>query len=106
MNEKKARALLYARSNRACEMCDRARATEAHHRKNRSQGGRWSPENLLHLCGSCHRQVTVNPALACERGWSVRSHQDPAEVPAWVAGRGWTRLTADGGYQSTDRSAA
>lgn len=106
MNERKARALLYARSNRACEMCDRARATEAHHRKNRSQGGMWSPENLLHLCGSCHRHVGMNPAASREQGWAVGRNFNPAEVPVWIAGRGRVYIDASGGVTPTEERAA
>lgn len=50
-------------------------------------------------------RVTVNPTIAYERGWSVRSTDIPADVPVWLAGRGFTYLTADGGT-STERSAA
>jgi HNH endonuclease len=106
MNEKKARALLYERSNRACEMCDRAPATEAHHRKNRSQGGRWSPENLIHVCHSCHVHVTTNPAAAREQGWAVGRNFTPAEVPVWIAGRGRVLLDASGGVTPTEKRAA
>jgi hypothetical protein len=106
LNIKKARELLYARSNRACEMCDRARATEAHHRKNRSQGGDWSPENLLHVCHSCHVHVTTNPAAAREQGWAVGRNFDPADVPVWIAGRGRVFLDASGGVTPIERNAA
>ena len=41
--------------------------------------------------------ATVNPALSYERGWSVRSGFDPADVPVWLAGKGWHYLTPDGG---------
>ena len=106
MNEKKARAIVYERSGHVCEMCSRARATEAHHRKNRSQGGLWSPENLLHLCPSCHRHVGLNPAASRDQGWSVGRNFNPAEVPVWIAGRGRVFLTADGGITPTEKRAA
>jgi hypothetical protein len=97
VNEKKARELLAERSGGVCEMCARARATDMHHRKNRSQGGTWTPTNLLHLCHEHHMHVTVNPAVAYEQGWSVRSFADPARTPVWLARRGWSFLTDDGG---------
>lgn len=110
MNERKARAILYERSGHVCEMCGRARATNAHHRRNRSQGGRWSPENLLHVCGTgatkCHGLITCNPAIAKERGWSVSAYADPAETPVWLANRGWHLLKADGSIEPTERNAA
>ena len=34
-------------------------ATEMHHVKLRSRGGSNDPGNILHLCGPCHRAVTV-----------------------------------------------
>ena len=106
MNERKARELLYARSNRACEMCDRARATEAHHRKNRSQGGLWSPDNLLHICAACHRHIGMNPAASREQGWAVGRNFDPAQTPVWLALRGWSYLQADGSVVPTERNVA
>jgi hypothetical protein len=105
--ERSARKVVKARSAGRCEMCGRAEATDMHHRKNRSQGGQWSPDNLLHLCHADHMSVTVSPALARSRGWSVRSTDDPASVPVWLAGRGWNLLTADGGtHPTTERGVA
>lgn len=104
--ERQGRRLLKARSGGICEMDGRNWATDAHHRKNRSQGGTWDIVNLLHLCREHHQFVTVSVAIAVERGWGVRSFQDPTVMPVWIAGRGWTLLTADGGYESTERSAA
>jgi hypothetical protein len=106
VNERKAREILRGRSGSVCEMCGRRPATDAHHRKNRSQGGTWTPENLLHLCHEDHMHVTVNPALARSRGWSVSAYRDPALEPAWLAGRGWTLLRPDGAITPTQRSAA
>ena len=106
MNERKARAILYARSNRVCETCARGRATEAHHRKNRSQGGLWSPDNLLHLCHACHVHVTTHPAAAREQGWAVGRNFEPADTPAWLAFHGHVLLGPDGSITPTERSAA
>lgn len=106
MNEKQCRGLVYARSNHACEVCDKGRASEVHHRKNRSQGGLWSPENALHVCTWDHRWITVNPAGARERGWAVRRNQDPATVPAQHARYGLVLLTADGGWAPVEEAAA
>lgn len=103
--ERDARAVVWARSGGICEACGHELATDMHHRKNRSQGGQWSPDNLLHLCRREHQMVTVNPGLARGRGWSVLSTDDPARVPAWLAGRGWHYLAADGSTTPTERSA-
>lgn len=104
--EREARRLLLARSGGTCEMCGRAPASDAHHRVNRSQGGRWEIANLLHLCHAHHMQVTVNPAVAVGRGWSVRSTSDPASTPVWLAGRGWSYLRPDGSVAPFERKAA
>lgn len=104
--ERQARKLLAARSGGLCEVCRREPATDAHHRQNRSQGGRWEITNLLRLCHEHHMHVTVNPAVAVERGWSVRSTADPAATPVWLAGRGWSYLRPDGSVAPVERRAA
>lgn len=104
--ERLGRKLLRLRSADLCEMCGRRPATDAHHRRNRSQGGTWEITNLLHLCHQDHMAVTVNPALACSRGWSVRSTDIPADVPVWLAGRGFTYLRADGSTSPEQKEAA
>lgn len=106
MNEKRARQALRARSGGVCEMCGSRPATDAHHRKNRSQGGLWSPENLLHLCHQHHMHVTTHPAIARENGWSVSAYRDPAVEPVWLAGRGWSVLRPDGAITSCGEGAA
>jgi hypothetical protein len=92
---------------RLCERCGRRPGREVHHRKNRSQGGRWALANLLDLCSPCHQFLTVNPALAKEpeSGWSVASHQDPAAVPVRLAGRGLVLLTDTGEIQEIREAA-
>lgn len=94
--ERKARKLLRARSGGECELHGGHSATEAHHRQNRSQGGQWDVANLMHLCHDAHVFVTVNPQAAREQGWAVPSHRDPAQVPVWLAGRGYVLLTEHG----------
>lgn len=84
--EKKARDRVAERSGGICEVCGAARATNYQHRKNRSQGGPWSASNGLHVCGSgttgCHGYIHAHPAESYERGWSVHSWDDPADIPA------------------------
>ena len=90
---------LTARSGGICELCGVDPATNWHHRKNRSQGGKNNLGNALHLCGSgttgCHGWVTENPAKAYEMGWSVRSGFNPADVPVYRR-QEWAILTEDG----------
>lgn len=93
------RETLRARSLGVCELCGAATATNFHHRKNRSQGGKNNLANALHLCGSgttgCHGLVTQHPADAYTNGWSVRSGFDPATVPVKRMGR-WVLLDDHG----------
>ena len=103
--ERRGRKLLRLRSGGRCEIGSGCPGQEAHHRQNRSQGGSWDVANLLHLCHAHHLHVTTHPAAARQQGWAVLSTDDPADVPVWLAGRGFTYLTADGGT-STERSAA
>jgi 5-methylcytosine-specific restriction endonuclease McrA len=78
------RTALQERANDCCEICGEL-ANNAHHRKNRSQGGEDLLSNLLLLCGSgttgCHGWVTAHPAASYVHGWSVRSYDDPRSVP-------------------------
>jgi hypothetical protein len=99
MTEAKARTLVYARSGGICERCSQARGAEWQHRKNRSQGGRWSPENGLHLCSPCHRYVHHKVTESQDNGWSVKGAFDPAAQPVLIQnGSRWVYLTADGSY--------
>lgn len=40
---------------KTCELCGRPCAGEPHHIKTRGAGGSDVPENLIQLCGRCHR---------------------------------------------------
>jgi 5-methylcytosine-specific restriction endonuclease McrA len=75
------RRAIAERSNRICELCASAEAVQIHHRKNRSQGGRHDPINLLHLCVPCHEHIGANPAKSYALGWLVHGWADPADVP-------------------------
>lgn len=84
------RRQLRERSEGYCESCGLEWATNAHHRKNRSQGGDDSLANLLLLCGSgttgCHGWVTEHPAESYANGRSVRQHDEPSEVSVLYRG--------------------
>lgn len=96
MNPTKARKLLTRRSDGRCEICGRHPATNAQHRKNRSQGGTWDLSNLLHVCGSgttgCHGKIHARPEASYANGWSVRQAFTPSAVPAWIAGHNLIRI--------------
>lgn len=111
--EHKARELVYARSGGWCEIalpgCTR-RATEWHHRLNRSHGGRWEASNGLHLCSRCHLAVTNTDGNRAEYercGWVVsdRSGRAPITVPVQHAVHGLVLLDNSGTY-SIARAAA
>ena len=69
------------RSNGVCEFCRRAKATEKHHRKGRGVGGKWSPANILDMCGADHRFFTEHRTIGYQLGVLVYSGENPAEVP-------------------------
>jgi len=48
-------------------------AVHVHHIKPRSHGVDHRPENLLHLCDSCHSEIHAHPEWAYEQGYLKRS---------------------------------
>lgn len=101
MNETQARAIVYARSMRRCEVCGRE-AASVHHRN--KQGRLWEPANLLSLCGDgtrfCHGWIEAHPTYAMALGLWVPREVNPAAVPAYVKPaqfhRDWWWLDGDG----------
>lgn len=105
--ERRARRIVKARpAEGLCERCARRPGCEYCHRLARSQGGLWCPSNAWWGCTQCHRECHASPALAYEQGWHVRSTQNPALVPMWVAGQGLVYLTPAGGYRPVTPSKA
>ena len=86
----KVRSALRQREDNWCARCGHSLANNAHHRKNKSQGGQDVLSNLVLLCGSgttgCHGWVTGHPLEAYANGLSVRSHDDPAAIPVLYRG--------------------
>lgn len=99
MSERDARRIVYGRSSGCCEVCGNHPGQSWHHRQNRSQGGRWTPANGLHVCGDgttgCHGWIGANPAESYEYGWLVRGHADPLSESVLYRGRR-VLLTDDG----------
>ncbi|MFM8798725.1 MAG: HNH endonuclease signature motif containing protein [Fluviibacter sp.] len=79
-----------------CEVCGVGGPLEHHHRKNRSAGGLWEPSNIIALCCSCHRRVTVNPKWGCDNGLHVPAWKDAASVGVLTYGRLWVALLPNG----------
>jgi len=104
-SQQSARALVAARSGGLCEVCSIAAAREWHHRKNRSQGGRWSAANGLYVCTPDHAWITEHPEQARRNGWAVPGSADPAEVP--VLRRGLlVMLDDEGGVSAVEEGGA
>ena len=86
MTEPKCRAIVRERSGEVCELCPR-RAAQMHHRRNRSQSGKWTPSNILHLCVEDHVWIGANIAAAVRNGWSIQGRMlEPFEVPVLLKG--------------------
>ena len=102
MSPDKCRKVVKARARGACERCAKEGGLTLHHRKKRSQGGDWTPQNCVMLCGSgttgCHGWVEDNPDTAEVYGWHVRPWDDPLDVPILYHGGAFTYLTEDGGH--------
>ncbi|MFI7191429.1 HNH endonuclease [Nocardia nova] len=100
MSQKKVRQITRQRARDLCERCGRRRAHSLHHLKNRSQGGEWSPQNCVWLCGDgvrgCHGWVTEHPDAAWEEGFHLRSWETPGERPIRSGVHGVVFLADDG----------
>ncbi|ALA06582.1 HNH endonuclease [Mycobacterium phage Lumos] len=94
------RRVLKDRSGGFCERCTRWGHLTLHHRKKRSQGGLWTPDNCVLLCGhgttGCHGWIEHHPDRAEAQGWHVRPWQEPSEVPVLWRGNEWSLLTPEG----------
>lgn len=97
MSEATCRALVSERSGGMCEMrwegC-RGVGESMHHRRKRSQGGAWTPANILHACGDgttgCHGFTEANPVSAKRRGIWLYASQHPLLTPVQMVFRGLT----------------
>ena len=109
----KTRALVLSRDGYSCVCCGRSIIGQVYslqHRKRRSQGGTNCPTNLLTVLGDgtrgCHARIDsrIDPHDEA-RGYTVRSHQNPAAVSVMIfseSGSGCTKwLTPDGLYSDT-----
>lgn len=87
------------RSGGICECCCKQRATDMHHRKNRSVGGEWTPANILYICRICHSWITREGSgpnsAAIKRGLAVRRSDNPERIPV-------QRLTGEVVFLSDD----
>lgn len=67
------RAAVEARSGGLCEWpsCPN-HATDLHHLRMRSQGGKHTETNLVHICAPHHRHIHDHPAQSYESGWLIK----------------------------------
>lgn len=77
------RAAVALRSGGWCEAmmvgCEGA-AVHLHHRLRRGHGDHRAV-NALHVCAACHGWIHANVAASYDRGWLVRTGDDPADIP-------------------------
>lgn len=83
-DEKLCREVVTERCGGNCERCGKGGQVTMHHRKKRGQGGPWTPENIVAVCGDgtrgCHGWIEANPKLAHETGWSVKPWENEADI--------------------------
>ena len=91
-----ARQIVPIRSGGWCETDGVSPASDLHLRQRRSQGGDWSPSNILHICRHCHDIITRTITPKSRGGWVVSGYEDPADVPVLLYRHGWVLLRADG----------
>jgi hypothetical protein len=105
------RRLLAERSAGVCEICGRARATEASHRRPKGMGGtsvkiRHAVAWLIHACHGCHQGrdgIESDRDRARMMGWLVGPLDDAAVIPVYLHTRygvGWWLLDDSGCYRS------
>lgn len=94
-SEKYTRDVVNDRAGGCCERCGQY-GTTIHHRKKRSQGGPWTPENCVALCGhgtaGCHGWAEHNPNAAAAEGFHVRPWEDENIRQILHHDRGWVWL--------------
>ncbi|QSM04673.1 hypothetical protein PROPHIGD54-2_73 [Mycobacterium phage prophiGD54-2] len=87
MTERQCRIEVLRRSGGLCERCGIGGGLSMHHRKKRSQGGPWSLDNIVHVCGhgtvGCHGWIEHNPNAAHSEGYHVRPWEEPASIPIY-----------------------
>lgn len=107
-SQSRGRTLLTARSGGVCEIQVYAvcteRATDWCHRRARSQGGTWSPQNGLHGCHECHMWAHAHPSKARTMGWICKSY-DPIDTGVLRRGQ-WVVLDEQGGFETCPRKVA
>jgi hypothetical protein len=93
--ERVCRPVVEDRAGPYCERCGvhaHVRGLTMHHRVKVSQGGPWTPQNVVWLCGhgttrdGCHCWVEHHPDDAEKEGFHVRPWDDPNTTPVLYRG--------------------
>ena len=100
--DRKTRNLVLERDGYACVCCGHSIIGQRYslqHRKRRSQGGGNSPSNLITVLGTgttgCHERIDSRRDPADEaQGYTVRSWQDPAQIPVMIHSEHGSGVTA------------
>lgn len=100
------RDILLGRTAGLCEGCRTTTWTDKAHRLAASQGGRWTPDNILGLCRACHAWSHAQPTDARAAGWILPSGTVPAAAPVWLVSAsvwpGWYLLGVDGWHHAAE----
>lgn len=114
MSEVRCRGLVAQRSGGLCEgrldgkgvYACRGVGESMQHRRKRSQGGLWTPSNILHLCGDgtigCHGYIEANPATGRRLRMWLFAGMEPLTTPVHMifrGMRGWYLLDDEGSCQ-------
>jgi hypothetical protein len=108
--DKRLRELVFQRSEGYCQWCGGSLSLSwaIHHRKLKSQGGKDTADNLIALHHECHNlgthAVHLNVALACERGFIVRSWLNPLTIAVEYADGVKWYLDDEGNAQAESRT--
>ena len=103
--ERDTRRIVNERADGFCERCGQY-GTTIHHRKKRGQGGPWTPQNCVAVCGhgtaGCHGWAEHNPNAAHAEGFHVRPWEDETQVPIRHSTNRWVLLDSSGGFEVCD----
>jgi hypothetical protein len=106
LNQESCKRLVFARAGGRCERCGAGITLSYHHRKKRSQGGDWTPDNIVLVCGSgttgCHGWIEHNPAKAEKEGFHVRPWEEPDEIAVKILRQNWQLLLDNGEVSEGD----
>ncbi len=95
------RAVVRERDGGHCLRCGAGGGLEQHHRRRRGvrDGYQHAFENVISLCGECHRWVHAHPQQAREGGFIVSAHVERVHEVALASFMGRVVLDDAGGIR-------